>query len=145
MEEYWGATKEAVIENIGKPEETQTNEETGLEELTYVFTAKQDFQPVKEVTYGFNQNSLVIISTGYDFNEKLFKQYELYHKSLEEDWTKRIGAEPVKPTEKDDQNNIITVWNVSNSEILLYFNNDAANPQLIVVQTYKPANLFDML
>ena len=140
MEEYWGATKEAVIENIGKPEETQTNEETGLEELTYVFTAKQDFQPVKEVTYGFNQNSLVIISTGYDFNEKLFKQYELYHKSLEEDWTKRIGAEPVKPTEKDDQNNIITVWNVSNSEILLYFNNDAANPQLIVVQTYKPAN-----
>ena len=140
MEEYWGATKEAVIENIGKPEETQTNEETGLEELTYVFTAKQDFQPVKEVTYGFNQNSLVIISTGYDFNEKLFKQYELYHKSLEEDWTKRIGAEPVKPTEKDDQNNIITVWNVSNSEILLYFNNDAANPQLIIVQTYKPAN-----
>ena len=140
MEEYWGATKEAVIENIGKPEETQTNEETGLEELTYVFTAKQDFQPVKEVTYGFNQNSLVIISTGYDFNEKLFKQYELYHKSLEEDWTKRIGAEPVKPTEKDDQNNFITIWNVSNSEILLYFNNDAANPQLVVVQTYKPAN-----
>lgn len=140
MEEYWGATKEAVIENIGKPEETHTNEETGLEELTYVFTAKQDFQPVKEVTYGFNQNSLVIISTGYDFNEKLFKQYELYHKSLEEDWTKRIGAEPVKPTEKDDQNNIITIWNVSNSEILLYFNNDAANPQLVVVQTYKPAN-----
>ena len=140
MEEYWGATKEAVIENIGKPEEAQTNEETGLEELTYVFTAKQDFQPVKEVTYGFNQNSLVIISTGYDFNEKLFKQYELYHKSLEEDWTKRIGAEPVKPTEKDDQNNIITIWNVSNSEILLYFNNDAANPQLVVVQTYKPAN-----
>ena len=140
MEEYWGATKEAVIENIGKPEETHTNEETGLEELTYVFTAKQDFQPVKEVTYGFNQNSLVIISTGYDFNEKLFKQYELYHKSLEEDWTKRLGAEPVKPTEKDDQDNIITVWNVSNSEILLYFNNDAADPQLVVVQTYKPAN-----
>ena len=140
MEEYWGATKEAVIENIGKPEETHTNEETGLEELTYVFTAKQDFQPVKEVTYGFNQNSLVIISTGYDFNEKLFKQYERYHKALEEDWTKRIGAEPVKPTEKDDQDKIITVWNVSNSEILLYFNNDAADPQLVVVQTYKPAN-----
>lgn len=140
MEEYWGATKEAVIENIGSPEETNSNEETGLEELTYIFAAKQDFQPFKEVTYGFNQNSLVIISTGYDFNEKLFKQYELYHKSLEEDWTKRLGADPVKPTEKDDQNNSITVWNVDNSEILLYFNNDAANPQLVVVQTYKPAN-----
>ena len=92
------------------------------------------------MTYGFHQNSLVIISTGYDFNEKLFKQYELYHKSLEEDWTKRLEAEPVNPTAKDDENNLITIWNVSNSEILLYFNNDAANPQLVVVQTYKPAN-----
>ncbi len=140
MEEYWGATKEIVIENIGKPQETITNEESGLEELAYVFSAKQDFQPVKEVTYGFHQDSLVIISTGYDFNEKLFKQYELYHKSLEEDWTKRLKADPVKPTEKDDENNIITIWNVKNSEILLYFNNDVTDPQLVVVQTYKPAN-----
>ncbi len=140
MEEYWGATKEIVIENIGKPQETITNEESGLEELTYVFSAKQDFQPVKEVTYGFHQDSLVIISTGYDFNEKLFKQYELYHKSLEEDWTKRLKADPVKPTEKDDENNIITIWNLKNSEILLYFNNDVTDPQLVVVQTYKPAN-----
>jgi len=140
MEEYWGATKEIVIENIGKPQETITNEESGLEELTYFFSAKQDFQPVKEVTYGFHQDSLVIISTGYDFNEKLFKQYELYHKSLEEDWTKRLEADPVKPTEKDDENNIITIWNVKNSEILLYFNNDVTDPQLVVVQTYKPIN-----
>ena len=140
MEEYWGATKEAVIENIGNPQETITNEESGLEELTYLFSAKQDFQPVKEVTYGFQQGSLVIISTGYDFNEKLFKQYELYHKSLEEDWTKRLKADPVKPTEKDDENNIITIWNVKNSEILLYFNNDVTDPQLVVVQTYKPTN-----
>jgi len=108
--------------------------------LPIFFSAKQDFQPVKEVTYGFHQDSLVIISTGYDFNEKLFKQYELYHKSLEEDWTKRLEADPVKPTEKDDENNIITIWNVKNSEILLYFNNDVTDPQLVVVQTYKPAN-----
>jgi len=140
MEEYWGATKEAVIKNIGNPQETNTNEETGLEELTFIFSAKQDFQPVKEVTYGFNKDSLVIISTGYDFNEKLFKQYELYHKSLEEDWTKRLENDPVKPTEKDDENNLVTVWNVKNSEILLFFNNDATDPQLVVVQTYKPAN-----
>ena len=140
MEEYWGATKEAVIENIGEPHETSTNEESGLEELTYLFPPKEDFQPLKEVTYGFFENSLVIISTGYDFNEKLFKQYELYHKSLEEDWNKRLEAEPTKPTEKDDENNIVTIWNINNSEILLYFNNDAANPQLVVVQTYKPAN-----
>jgi len=140
MEEYWGATKDAVIENIGKPQETNTDEESGLEEYTYIFSAKQDFQPNKEVTYGFHQDSLVIISTGYDFNEKLFKQYELYHKSLEEDWTKRLNSDPVKPTEKDDDKNIITIWNVSNSEILLFFNNDTVNPQLIVVQTYKPAN-----
>ena len=140
MEEYWGATKEIVIENIGKPQETITNEESGLEELTYLFSAKQDFQPVKEVTYGFHQDSLVIISTGYDFNEKLFKQYELYHKSLEEDWTKRLESDPVKPTEKDDEKNIITIWNLKNSEILLYFNNDATDPQLVVVQTYKPTN-----
>jgi hypothetical protein len=140
MEEYWGATKEAVIENIGNPQETNTNEESGLEELTFVFTAKQDFQPIKEVTYGFHQDSLVIISTGYDFNEKLFKQYELYHKSLEEDWTKRLKSDPLKPTEKDDEENIITIWNLKNSEILLYFNNDATDPQLVVVQTYKPAN-----
>ena len=140
MEEYWGATKEIVIENIGKPQETITKEESGLEELTYLFSAKQDFQPVKEVTYGFHQDSLVIISTGYDFNEKLFKQYELYHKSLEEDWTKRLETDPVKPTEKDDENNIITIWNLKNSEILLYFNNDVTDPQLVVVQTYKPTN-----
>ena len=140
MEEYWGAPKEAVIENIGIPQETNTNEETGLEELTYLFSAKQDFQPVKEVTYGFHQDSLVIISTGYDFNEKLFKQYELYHKSLEEDWTKRLKADPVKPTEKDDEKNIITIWNVKNSEILLYFNNNVTDPQLVVVQTYKLTN-----
>jgi len=140
MEEYWGATKEAVIENIGNPQETNMDEESGLEELTFVFTAKQDFQPVKEVTYGFHQDSLVIISTGYDFNEKLFKQYELYHKSLEEDWTKRLKSDPVKPTEKDDENNIITIWNLKSSEILLYFNNDTTDPHLVVVQTYKPAN-----
>ena len=140
MEEYWGATKDAVVENIGKPHESKTDEESGLLELTYIFSAKQDFQPNKEVTYGFHQDSLVIISTGYDFNEKLFKQYELYHKSLEEDWAKRLETNPVKPTEKDYDNNLITIWSVKNSEILIYFNNDAADPQLVVVQTYKPAN-----
>ena len=140
MEEYWGATKENVIENLGDPHESGENEQTGLEEITYIFPPKEDFQPQKEVTYGFYNDSLVIISTGYDFNEKLFKQFELYHKSLEDDWNKKLDADPTKPTEKDDDGNIVTIWNVNNSEIVLFFNNDPANPQLVVVQTYKPAN-----
>ena len=76
MEEYWGATKENVIEHLGEPHHTGQNENAGLEELTYVFPPKEDFQPQKEVTYGFYDNSLVMISTGYDFNEGLYKQFE---------------------------------------------------------------------
>ncbi|MGI9533971.1 MAG: hypothetical protein ACR2NW_03390 [Thermodesulfobacteriota bacterium] len=140
MEEYWGATKENLIENLGDPVETSENEQSGLEELIYVFPPKEDFQPQKEVTYGFYNNSLVIISTGYDFNEKLFKQFELYHKSLEDDWTKKLDSEPTKPTDKDDEGNIVTIWNANNSEIVLFFSNDPTNPQLVVIQTYKPAN-----
>ena len=140
MEEYWGATKEDVIENLGSPHESGENEKSGLEEIKYIFPPKEDFQPQKEVTYGFNEDRLVIISTGYDFNEKLFKQYELYHKSLEEDWSKRLDAEPTKPTEEDPDGHIVTIWNVQNSEIVLFFNNDPSDPHLVVVQTYKPAN-----
>ena len=140
MEEYWGATKENVIENLGEPHSSGENEQSGLEELTYIFPPKEDFQPQKEVTYGFYNDRLVIISTGYDFNEGLFKQFELYHKSLEDDWSKRLDADPTKPTEKDGEGNIVTIWNVHNSEIVLFFNNDPSTPQLVVIQTYKPAN-----
>ncbi len=139
MEEYWGATKENIIEKLGKPHETKNNEHSGLEELTYVFPPKADFQPQKEVTYGFHNNSLVIISTGYDFNEGLFKQYELYHKSLEDNWNKRLETEPVKNT-KDEEGNIVTIWKANNSEIVLFFNNNPESPDLVVIQNYKPSD-----
>lgn len=136
--EYWGATRENVIEQLGEPHSTNSNEQSELEELTYVFPPKQDFQPQKEVTYGFHNDSLVIISTGYSFNEGLFKQFELYRKSLEDSWSKRLETEPSNPTEKDEEGNIVTIWKTSSSEIVLFFSNNPEDPQLVVVQTYKP-------
>lgn len=138
MPEYWGATKENITEHLGEPHSASKSKQSELEELTYVFPAKQDFQPQKEVTYGFHDNGLVMISTGYDFNEGLFKQFELYRSSLEDGWSKRLGAEPSKPTGEDEEGNIVTFWRTDSSEIVLFFSNDPEKPQLVVVQTYKP-------
>ena len=138
MEEFWGATKEQVIENIGEPHETGQDERNGLDEIKYKYPAKADFQPSKQVTYGFYNNSLVIISTGYEFEEGLYKQYELYHESIIKNFNEKLEVDPPKEAQKDDDGNLVTVWNKGNSEIIAFFSNDPSEPNLVVVQTYKP-------
>lgn len=138
MKEFWGLKKEELIENFGEPHHSDHNEKTGLDEITYNYSASGDFQPEREETYGLYQDSLVIISTGYKFQENLFKQYELYYARLLKKWNEDLGVEPTKDTFEDDDGNKVTIWNKNNSEVTLFFSNDPANPQLIVVQTYKP-------
>lgn len=139
MEEYWGASKEQVIENIGEPHESRQDEKNGLDEVIYKYSAEADFQPSKQVTYGFYDNRLVIISTGYDFEEGLYKQYELYHESLVKNFNEKLEADPLEST-KDDDGNLVTIWNKNNSEIVVFFSNDPSEPNLVVIQTYKPQN-----
>ncbi|NIP30137.1 MAG: hypothetical protein GTO02_08320 [Candidatus Dadabacteria bacterium] len=138
MEEYWGATKAQVIEKAGTPHEENKNETSGLEELTYIYSPEKDFQAQKHITYGFVEDRLVIISTGYEFKENLFKQFELFHGSLKKNWNDDLGVEPTKDTFEDDDGNKVTIWNKSNSEITLFFTNDPANPHLVVIERFKP-------
>ena len=139
MEEYWGATKAQVIEQVGKPQQESKNEESGLEEITYTYSPEKDFQAQKHVTYGFADDRLVIISTGYEFKENLFKQFELFNLSLKKKWNDELGIEPTTEIEKDDDGNMVTIWNKSNTEITLFFTNDPANPHLVVIQRYNPS------
>lgn len=137
MKEYWGLTKEQMIESLGEPHKTGHYENNNLDQIIYLYPPEADFQPQKQVTYGFLNNSLVIISTGYDFQERLFKQYELYHQSLIKGWGENLKVEPTRPSSEDEDKNIVTVWNKGNSEIVIFFSNDPSDPNLVVVQTYK--------
>ena len=139
MKEFWGLKKEDLIENFGEPHETNKNEQTGLDEITYNYSASGDFQPEREETYGLYNDSLVMISTGYKFQENLFKQYELYFSTLLKKWNEDLEIEPTKDTFEDEEKNKVTIWNKSNTEVTLFFSNNPANPQLVVVQTYKPS------
>ena len=139
MEEYWGAIKSQVIEKVGKPHEENHNESNGLDEITYIYSPEKDFQAEKQVTYGFVEDRLTIISTGYEFRENLFKQFELFHVSLKQKWNENLEEEPTKDTFEDEDGNQITIWNKSNTEVVLFFTNDPTKPQLVVIQRFKPS------
>lgn len=138
MEELWGLSKEQIIENIGEPHRENFDENHNIEELTYFYPPEKDFQPEKEVTYGFVQNRLSIISTGYDFKENLFRQYEHYHDSLVDKWKENIDQEPSTPTFEDENGNKVTMWSKENTEVILFFSNDPSEPKLVVVQKFNP-------
>lgn len=140
MEQYWGINKQKLIENLGEPHENKHDEDHGIEEVTYYYPPDQDFQPEKEVTYGFVDDRLAMISTGFNFKENLFKQFEIYHDNLKKKWNEELEAEPTQPTFEDEDGNMVTIWNKEDTEVVLFFNNNAAEPNLVVVQKYQPQN-----
>ena len=138
MEEYWGVSKEKLIDNLGEPHQQNNDEDHGIEEVTYFYPPEKDFQPEKEVTYGFVNNRLAMISTGFNFRENLFKQFEIYHDNLKKGWNEKMDAEPTKDTFEDEHGNKVTIWNKNDTEVVLFFNNDPAGPMLVTVQKFQP-------